>query len=65
MKTTKQTAVEFLLIEIEILTGLKISEDEPIVEIAKEMEKNQIINAFGESRSGLFYFNQTYKNKTL
>jgi hypothetical protein len=29
------------------------------------MEKNQIINAFGESRSGLFYFNQTYKNKTL
>jgi len=37
----KQTAVEFLVEEINKLTGLTIAMDEPCVEQAKEMEKEQ------------------------
>jgi hypothetical protein len=37
------TAVEFLVKEINKLTGLTIAMDEPCVEQAKEMEKKQII----------------------
>jgi hypothetical protein len=40
----KQTAVELLVQEINKLTGLSISMDEPCVEQAKEMEKEQIID---------------------
>lgn len=40
-----RTAVEFLIDEIIKLTGVNIQMDEPIIEQAKEMEKEQIINA--------------------
>lgn len=40
------TAVEFLVKEINKLTGLTIAMDEPCVNQAKEMEKEQIIKAF-------------------
>jgi len=42
----KQTAVEWLVEEINKLTGLTIQMDEPIIEQAKEMEKEQIDNAY-------------------
>ena len=42
----EKTVVEFLLIEIEKLTGSKIADDELIVIKAKEIFKNQIQNAF-------------------
>ncbi len=41
----QQTAVEWLVEEINKLTGLTIQMDEPIIEQAKEMEKEQIIKA--------------------
>jgi len=46
MKEKDKTVVEFLLKEIENLTGSKIADDEPIVIKAKEIFKNQIQNAF-------------------
>jgi hypothetical protein len=39
-----KTAVEWLVKEINKLTGLTIQMDEPIIEQAKEMEKEQIVN---------------------
>jgi hypothetical protein len=42
----EKTVVEFLLKEIEKLTGSKIADDELIVIKAKEIFKNQIQNAF-------------------
>jgi hypothetical protein len=41
-----KTAVEWLVEEINKLTGLTIQMDEPIIEQAKEMEKEQIIDAY-------------------
>ena len=35
------TAVEFLVEEIKKLTGLNIADDEPVIDQAKEMEKEQ------------------------
>jgi hypothetical protein len=46
----KQTAVEWLVEEINKLTGLTIQMDEPIIEQAKEMEKEQIGKAFLNGR---------------
>jgi len=40
----KQTAVEWLVEEINKLTGLTIQMDEPIIEQAKEMEKQRMID---------------------
>ena len=40
------TAVEYLLDGIRTLTGLNIADDESVVEKAKEMEKQQIIEAY-------------------
>ena len=37
----KQTAIEYLVEEISKLTGLNIQMDEPVVERAMEMEKQQ------------------------
>ncbi len=48
----KQTAVEWLVEEINKLTGLTIQMDEPIIEQAKEMEKEQIY------RAGAYYFHE-------
>jgi hypothetical protein len=66
----KQTAVELLVEEINKLTGLSISMDEPCVEQAKEMEKDQICEAYAIGGSPLLgpwefgedYYNETYKN---
>ena len=51
---TKQTPVEYLLIEIENLTGLKIAEDEQIIEIAKEMEKYQAKEIWKASQENMY-----------
>jgi hypothetical protein len=45
-----RTAVEWLVEEINKLTGLTIQMDEPIIEQAKEMEKEQIGKAFLNGR---------------
>ena len=69
------TAVEWLLNEINKLTGLTINPDEPIVEQAKQMEKQQIIEAYKREsafmkhvgctddmidKSSIKYYNETY-----
>ena len=66
----KQTAVEKLVEEINKLTGLNISMDEPCVEQAKEMEKQQIINAFHKQSQKFYceeeaeqYYNETFKSE--
>jgi len=73
MSTEKKlTAVEWLVIEIEKLTGLKI-QDEDIIEQAKELEKQQIIDSWihAETRkpkemkhinNAETYYEQTFKN---
>jgi phosphoribosylaminoimidazole (AIR) synthetase len=58
---TKQTAVDWLIEQLTRPTANYI----PIFEIinkAKEMEKEQIINAFnnGENKSAQLYYNETY-----
>jgi hypothetical protein len=53
----KQTAVEWLVEEINKLTGLTIQMDEPIIEQAKAMEKEQMV-AFAE-------FVATYSDKNI
>ena len=40
-----KTSVEWLVQEINKLTGLNVAIDEPVIEQAKEMEKQQIIEA--------------------
>jgi len=54
----KQTAVEWLEQEM-LKPNLSMKE---ILEQAKEMEKEQIINAFenGENKSAELYYNETY-----
>ena len=74
----KQTAVEYLVEEINKLMGLTIAMDEPCVEQAKKMEKEQIESAFtqGELFSVDYfdadkpneecsknYYNQTFKSE--
>jgi len=72
-----KTAVEFLVEEINKLTGLNILMDEPCVEQAKEMEKQQIIDAvdwgnrkgYDEHRLTCIndedaqYYNETFKSE--
>jgi len=52
-------AVEFLLEEINKLTGLTIAMDEPCVEQAKEIEKKQIAQAFEDGAHNYFYSIET------
>lgn len=71
----KQTAVEFIVQEINKLTGLNISMDEPCVIQAKEMERQQIMTAFtqgdifgadyydGVNITEENYYNQTFKSE--
>jgi hypothetical protein len=70
----KQTAVEQLVQEINKLTGLNILMDEPCVIQAKEIEKEQIINAHEEGfysppfrmsrrREADEYYNETFKSE--
>jgi transcription initiation factor IIF auxiliary subunit len=77
MEQVKQTAVEWLVDEINKLIGLNICKDEPIIEQAKEIEKEQIINAYLKSkrkRTDLLgalkimdeaeqYYNETFKSE--
>jgi len=73
-----KTAVEWLVEEINKLTGLTIQMDEPIIEQAKEMEKEQIRDAFNagdldsdtyfipflkESDESENYYNKTFKSE--
>jgi hypothetical protein len=65
MSTEKKlTAVEWLVIEIEKLTGLKIQEED-IIQQAKEKEKQQIIDTYKDGVIGTLlsedYYNQTFK----
>jgi|688.fasta_scaffold860568_2 hypothetical protein len=70
-----KTAVEFLIDEIIKLTGVNIQMDEPIIEQAKQMEKEQIVNAYvkGQSDCEMFtmvseaeqYYNETFKSETI
>jgi hypothetical protein len=57
------TAVELLVEEINKLTGLSISMDEPCVEQAKEREKEQIENAFNYGQLDLGMEADEYYNK--
>lgn len=66
----KMTAVEWLITEINKLTGLSIQMDEPIIEQALEMEQDQIRFFFkkGHLYSGCPHglneiYNKTYNNE--
>ena len=64
----EQTAVEYVIQEIEKLVGIKIARDEDIIVKAKEMEKQQIIEAYDEAEGKIIgkgeqYYNETFKNK--
>ena len=68
-----KTAVEWLVEEINKLTGLTIQIDEPIVQQAKEMEKKQMRKAYNHGRPNLLcyekgtafkeYYNETFKSE--
>lgn len=60
MDTKKQTAVEWLVDNLHYLHSTKWND---IVEQAKAMEKQQIINAYenGEDRSAELYYLATYE----
>jgi hypothetical protein len=55
-----KTAVEWLVQEINKLTGLTIAIDEPCVEQAKEMEKEQIKEAY---LRGIKNYDPTFKSE--
>ena len=63
---SKQTAVEFLLDNMHYFTSTKWQD---IIQQAKEMEKEQIIEAWEDgqnsfsSRNAKQYYNETFKNK--
>jgi hypothetical protein len=59
MEQVKQTAVEWLIEQVEDFIGL-IPID--IIEQAKAMEKEQIMDAYnnGEDRSAELYYNEIY-----
>ena len=62
----KQTAVEWLY---EVFYGTETFNQKEVLEQAKEMEKEQIMNAWynsltkGEFNSALEYYNETFKSK--
>lgn len=72
----RQTAVEWLVEEINKLTGLTIQMDEPIIEKAKEMEKQNIIESYCQGCFDMWkdngivpretsedYYNRTFKSE--
>jgi hypothetical protein len=70
----KETAVEYTIQEIEKLTGLQYLDEEDCVIKAKELEKQQIIDAFrnGDSFEGRAtskdaeqYYRENFKDKEL
>ena len=75
----KQTAVEWLIEEMILRLGVRIEntfDGNNLLNQAKQMEKEQIINAHGDEQSYLQddgswktiyaeeYYNETFKNKT-
>ena len=65
----KQTSIEWLVSEIEKLIGIKIAIDETCVEQAKEMHKQEIIDAYQQGYNNAYfnnpltkeqYYNETY-----
>ncbi len=58
----KQTAVEFLIVQIHKHWNSEGLSFEKILEQAKAMEKEQIMEAYnnGEDRSAELYYNETY-----
>ena len=62
----KQTAVEWL-IEMFNITNVKLSHHTLIIEQAKEMEKEQIIDAYETSHISMMtaeqYYNETFNKK--
>jgi len=64
---TMKTAVEFLVEEINKLTGLTIAMDEPCVEQAIKMEKEQIMNAYkaAEDKYEFFEYEHRYGREYL
>lgn len=68
----KQTAIEWLIEEIILRLGIRIEntfDGNNLLKQAKEMEKEQIIEAHGskqyhKSISGEQYYNETFKNIT-
>ena len=63
----KKTAVEWL-IEMFNITNVKLSHHTLIIEQAKEMEKEQIIDAYETSHISMMtaeqYYNETFNKKT-
>ena len=64
----KKTAVEWL-IEMFNITNVKLSHHTLIIEQAKEMEKEQIIDAYDKNKMGRVdygeqYYNETFNKKT-
>ena len=63
----KKTAVEWL-IEIFNITNVKLSHHTLIIEQAKEMEKEQIIDAYETSHISMMtaeqYYKETFNKKT-
>ena len=70
----KQTAVEWLVEEMILRLSIRIKntfDGNDLLKQAKEMEKEQIIDAFDEGNPNGFiikcgeqYYNETYKNET-
>jgi len=66
----QQTAVEWLVQEINKLTGLNVAMDEPIIEQANKMFEEQIIDAHNNGKNTLppnesaeQYYNETFKSE--
>jgi hypothetical protein len=59
----KQTAIE--LLEKELKDRYPLINSEPLFQQAKEMEKQQIMDAYnnGEDRSAELYYNETFKSE--
>jgi len=65
-----KTAIEWLEEQMKTWGDLPRWMRDDIVKQAKEMEKEQIINAYNdgfqyETTQGIYYYNETYKNKEL
>jgi hypothetical protein len=65
MEQVKQTAVDWLVEKLKE-NGVKFWQEEiEMIEEAKEMEKQQIIDAYnnGDNRSAELYYNETFKSE--
>lgn len=60
----KQTAIEWLIEQLENHNGVTRSGFEKCIQQAKAMEKEQIMEAYnnGDNRSAELYYNETFKS---